>query len=539
MEQASNQEQEARRLFEQFAQQVRTQLLPLYDRLQSQLAQHLGLQRRMEKLAATMHKLAAKLRYHETATNVFVRFFTGLLYKFRRNRLRKLPGQLAQLRGEEQLLMQAYRQDYAAYLAQQARLKNGPYLALQQMREQLAATMQTLAQKPHYDPSRDIWGLFTGSAQQPVNDSAGIAALRNRLQADMTRAKGLGKTLQDWQRDMADKQNYALGEIILESVSLVGATCIGVNSQRRFADLDFDVTIIDEAGQIQIHNALVPMSVSGKVIMLGDHKQIPPQQDPELEALCAIQNPPVDPSLLRMSLFEWLYDHLPESNKRILDTQYRIPGQIADIISNWFYDSKYLTFQNKLGLSGVLTGISDSPFVIIDTSGCDKRYETPQNKSYFNDLEAIIAAALVQHITKQTEIDLSEIGVVSAQKPQTARIRQKIATFLPRDVVDGMVATLDSFQGQERDVIIFCFTRSSSKPAHVQRIGFLKELRRLNVAMTRAKKTLVLIGDMEFLSSCTCRTDKFGNLIEDSEQRFSEFIQAMLTAVENGSGQHC
>ena len=105
-----------------------------------------------------------------------------------------------------------------------------------------------------------------------------------------------------------------------------------------------------------------------------------------------------------------------------------------------------------------------------------------------------------------------------------------------------MAATLDSFQGQERKLIFYSFTRSANKAPQRPRIGFMKELRRLNVAMSRCKQTLVLIGDMEFLSSCMYvepvedESDE-ANAYEYSEKRFSEFMRQLLQDVDAGSGE--
>ena len=89
-----------------------------------------------------------------------------------------------------------------------------------------------------------------------------------------------------------------------------------------------------------------------------------------------------------------------------------------------------------------------------------------------------------------------------------------------------MVASLDSFQGQERSVILYSCTRSNTRPANRSRIGFLKELRRLNVALSRPLKELVFVGDIDFLSSCT-NGEGTG-----SEREFSEFIKLMRQHAE-------
>lgn len=387
----------------------------------------------------------------------------------------------------------------------------------------------------------DVAKLFEGIAfsAENVRSAVWLKLYLDKIDAEIQRAKDILDVEVIWREDVVGKQNYALNEIVLETVDLVGATCIGVSSQKRFANLQFDVTIIDEAGQIQIHNALVPMSVSNKLIMLGDYKQIPPSADQELIDLCELNG--VDPELLKKSLFEKLFVELPETNKMMLDTQYRMPGEIADIISEWFYNGEYKSPEFKRNLKSLLPGISKKPFVIIDTSKVDERFETrtPERGTY-NILEADICKEILSYIINNNiDISLNEIGIISAYGDQVARIKKSINKVVPTENANAMVATLDSFQGQERNLILYSFTKSSKKKATMSRIGFLNELRRLNVAMSRCKKTLIMIGDMRFLSGCLYQnTDEDGNAIyEHSEKEFSDFISKMLNDVRGGRGE--
>lgn len=360
--------------------------------------------------------------------------------------------------------------------------------------------------------------------------------LAEELCEDSVRAKKTSEIIKSWAEEMDIDQNYALNEIIMQSVNLVGATCIGINSQKRFSDLQFDVTIIDEAGQIQIHNALVPMSVSNKLIMLGDHKQIPPTADEEV--LKALEDRSIETELYEKSLFEVMYENLPESNKQMLDTQFRMPGEVADIISEWFYDGQYLSSDIKRGIKSVLPSISDKPFIVVDTGDSDERYETEVSKGdmkeRFNDVECDVIVKICKKLAEQN-YDLSEVGVISALKAQVNRIKEKlIEAGFEKGAVNEMVATLDSFQGQERNVILYSFVRSSKRSKHQNRIGFLTEIRRLNVAMSRCKKTIVMIGDMKFLSECESEKDYRGRHIEETktELNFSKFIQKMVDDVK-------
>ena len=339
--------------------------------------------------------------------------------------------------------------------------------------------------------------------------------------------------LNEWKNVVIDQNNYALSEALLESVNLVGATCIGINSQKKFANMNFDVTIIDEAGQIQIHNALVPMSRSPKLIMLGDHKQIPPIASDYVIERC--QQDGIDTQLETISLFEDLFEKLPETNKILLDTQFRMPAEIADILSEWFYESKYLSFKNKRNMMSIFPDLFSSPFVIIDTSSCSNRHEFKE-KGYRNDLEADLVYMIVAYMVNEQNPNAilpAKIGVISPYKAQIKNIISKLENIEEvKDDAKEIAATLDSFQGQERDVIIYSSTRSNLKSNDAKdRIGFLVELRRLNVALSRPKKMLVFIGDMQFLSSCTYECE------QNSPKEFSNFIRFMQTKVKEGQGE--
>lgn len=379
------------------------------------------------------------------------------------------------------------------------------------------------------------------SAAQLIN-TATVKSLCERMRKFLSDAEGTIRVLGEWRDEISSTQSYSLEDIVLQSVNLVGATCIGTSSQKRFSSLDFDVTIIDEAGQILIHNALVPMSVSNKLIMLGDHKQLPPYSDERVEELCADREIPCE--LLRKSLFELLYDRYPVDSKNMLNVQFRMPAEIADFLSTRFYGGKYDSVAFKRNMPSLLPQLSEKPFVFIDTSASPARFEKTEqvgNKSeHFNDLEGDIITRIVRHLDR-SGYDMDEVGVIAGLDRQVNEIREKLSRVgIPEKRAQSLVATLDSFQGQERDVILFSFTRSARKSPQAIRVGFLTELRRLNVAMSRCKKMLILVGDAEFLSHCERLTDREGNEIpyEECEKHFSDFINAMLTEIrENGAGE--
>ncbi len=352
------------------------------------------------------------------------------------------------------------------------------------------------------------------------------------------KTKQIRTVLADWHTNVSDKDNTVLTNLLASHLSVVGATCIGINTNRDVQDLDFDVAIIDEAGQIQIHDAIVPMSRATRTLMLGDHKQIPPSVDRELLEHC--DNEGIDTSLLKKSFFEYLFEQkgLPERNKVLLNTQFRMPEEVADIISTWFYNKKYQTTGDKKKgvMPLLLPEVFKSPLVIIDTSDQAPNvrrevteYDRESNKkSRYNPCEARIIAKVLQKIdilSPDCKVKFGDIGIISALKRQKEEIQSVVRKEFPllsRSNIEAMIATLDSFQGQEREIIIYSCTRSNDR----NEIGFLNELRRLNVALSRCKSQIVIVGDFDFLTTCTDAAD------DDDDELREEFNEPVYDDIE-------
>ncbi len=355
------------------------------------------------------------------------------------------------------------------------------------------------------------------------------------ISEELKRLSELKRVYKNWGLEVKKEQNYGLNNIILESANVVGSTCIGINSQYEFHNLDFDISIVDEAGQIQIQNALIPMAASEKLIMLGDYNQIPPVVDEELKNIFIENNQTT--KLLNTSLFELLYKRIDDNHKSMLEIQYRMPSSIADTVSDFFYEGKYKSCLKKQEASKYsILPFFDKPYVFIDTSDSQSRFENGLNlKGYENKYEATIICNLVGEILKYVKPE--EIGIISAYKEQIKTIRNLLKQneiITDEELLNSMVNTLDSFQGQERDLIIYSFVRSKrrAKPGD-KRIGFLKETRRLNVAMTRAKEALILIGDASYLTHCLYHEqDENGEVIPETDERpFSKLVSKILDDV--------
>ncbi|MGN0424009.1 MAG: AAA domain-containing protein [Acetatifactor sp.] len=427
--------------------------------------------------------------------------------------------------------------------------------------------------------------------------------------------------LQEWNTLVNNQRNDIMQNALLETCQIVGATCIGINSNRDFANVKFDVAIVDESGQIQIHNALVPMSRAKKNLLLGDYKQIPPCANEEVVVACKADEIKTD--LLNMSFFEYVFesmrrktiitlekqgmdkstilkpvleDYSPKPFQKFepevvqnmitrvtkdpkklvnLNRQFRMPGNISDIISEWFYEGNYFSSYNMDNFAPMVPG-TEKPLVVISTSQAQDRSESqPASRmGYQNAYEAQLIADLVSRVIeaqpeneRQSFLEKIEdqIGIISAYGAQVRLIREYLSKKklpIKESQIRSMVASLDSFQGQERPLILYSLTRSTvSKKPENGRVGFMKELRRLNVAFTRCQKQLVIAGDIDYLVRCMnmeqhveegeawpCENREepktiTGEVIEQCsecsaacERKFARFMRLLLQHVNEGAG---
>jgi superfamily I DNA and/or RNA helicase len=311
----------------------------------------------------------------------------------------------------------------------------------------------------------------------------------------------------EWNVSLEQSRQRSLYAFLLQMVDVVGATCIGINTNEDFRDIPFDVVIVDESGQIQLHNVMVPLSRAGKAILVGDHKQLPPIVQDELRS--ELEQRMVRTDLMEKSWFEHLWDRAPADRKIMLDTQFRCPATISDFISAQFYDGLYHAGKG-MREKQPLSGLSNSTLCLIDTSGLpvSQRQEQSASGNRFcgNRTETeLVVNVLVQALQANPWLaERNEIGIIVPLAAHVAEIRRAIRQRARTEPLlaelttplTELVASVDSFQGQERDLVIMAFGRSNPRAG----VGFLADWRRLNVGMTRAKRQLVLIGDMSTLA---------------------------------------
>lgn len=263
------------------------------------------------------------------------------------------------------------------------------------------------------------------------------------------------------------------------NADIVAAT---TNGAAKFDSNDFDVAIVDEATQASRPATAIALNAAKKLVLAGDHKQLPP--------FCADETSQKEET--RISLFEYLLNRYDKKISIMLQKQYRMNEQIAEFPNRSFYKNNLVTANQNQHWT-----VSDlNPVIGIDIDGQERR-ET-HGQSYYNVSEAEAVTKQVKLLI-QNGISANDIGVITAYSGQVGQIGSRV-NQLDVDNPRGVnIDTVDSFQGGEREAIIVSFVRSNSE-GYSGFLEFPKEgPQRLNVAITRAKRRLVLVGDWDTL----------------------------------------
>jgi len=280
---------------------------------------------------------------------------------------------------------------------------------------------------------------------------------------------------------------------------IVVTTCINAFS-KRINSLSFDLVIIDEATQANIPTTLVPIVRSGQhVVLIGDQAQLEPVSSIERSDLRLLRGHRVDLNKINFFLKKSLYVHLLDQKGAVLwsmlNTNYRMHHSIASFPSGEFYKGRLLTAIECDTLHTPPSWPKGAlPTIFVDVKGEEER---GANTSYSNPEEVCLIVRLVKQYLKDG-INPSRIGVIAPYNNQVDLIAEKLKGV--------EVATVDSYQGREKDIMLISFVRSNEEGD----LGFICDGKRLNVTITRAKHAQVLVGNAKCLS---CRDTPLKKLI--------------------------
>lgn len=325
--------------------------------------------------------------------------------------------------------------------------------------------------------------------------------------AEQEQRKALFNEAHKIMKEVNNAEQYIIDDVLAKT-QVVAATLIGANHYT-VRDLIYKTVVIDEAGQALEPACWVPILKAEKVILAGDHCQLPP-------TIKSTQAAKVDLSNTLMEKCTAMY---PEAVV-LLEEQYRMNTTIMGYPSSVFYKDKLTAHPN---VADRLLFAEEPPLEFVDTAGCgfDEKLE---GTSTTNPEEAVfLLKHLTQLVTKlgdhYTVSNFPTIAIISPYKQQINILNDLITGSEELMVYKSKISinTIDSFQGQERDIVYIGLTRSNTDGA----IGFLADTRRMNVAMTRARKKLVVVGDSATLS----RSEFYSGFINYAE-KYNSYVSA-------------
>ncbi len=406
--------------------------------------------------------------------------------------------------------------------------------ALERLQGQVGIRPVRIGKPDKLEPEgrRFLLSVIDSWAQDPQNGEDNATRIWiDRIVNKISNNPKYSDAVSTWKSELEVKDQHSRSEfsrMYKSNVNLVAATCsicgsrdfmesytdmFGSNEQN---DMFFDVVIMDEASKATPLEMAVPLVLGKKIIVIGDHKQLPPMMDENTidSALEKIGKKAIAEKLQKAeSQFKRLFESAAKVRPTIvatLDTQYRMHEQIMNTIKQFYQEELAATGGLKCGITETMDlpdlmnkgsrwhGISIDPIIRPSTHAVwidVKTQETYLNPGYKNEgeLKAIdlVLRALQkadgykEFIEAQTKPEDKEIGIITFYSAQNREIKKKYKGKNYRmDVVDR-------FQGMERNIVIVSTVRSNAK----NNIGFAKEIERINVAFSRARRLLIVVGN--------------------------------------------
>jgi superfamily I DNA and/or RNA helicase len=415
----------------------------------------------------------------------------------------------------------------------------------------------------------------TGSKEETQNSDNAVCQWIENVKAKCSKEEKYAKAVSKWKKGLDEKDvliKSTFSTAYYEYVNVFAATCsecgsrnfsdtyqmtFNQNSERK-SEPEFDLVIMDEASKATPPELVLPLTLGKKVVIIGDHKQLPPMIDEKefgeaLEAVGAkklIEDWTKDD--YKVSQFEKLFKNAPKNFVASLDTQFRMHEQIMNCISEFYSDQEELENGLICGIKGEMNipdfkvkasrwhGLSSVPFIEPKHHAIWVNVETPEDKvvtSYENEGEIKAIQTVLRALTKSDGFDQyqkhfkkdedKEIGIITYYMPQMQSIRKAMYPQFSKNEwrnfeqhkfenefqIPFRINTVDRFQGMERNIIIVSTVRSNKQYKEERgkkipidnnkypfALGFARELQRINVGFSRAKRLLIVVGNEKHFS---------------------------------------
>ena len=353
-----------------------------------------------------------------------------------------------------------------------------------------------------------------------------IRALIQQSQAakksDADQLSKLQSIQQEWHRVFGHGEGFE--KALISVADVVAGTCIGIAAAGRIDDAVFDLAIIDEASKATPTEALVAMTRAKRWVLVGDQNQLPPFTEEELQNDSVLAEYDLTRQQIEETLFDRLIVTVPLECQPRLTVQHRMVAPIGDLIANCFYKPGELetsdNIEQKEEIRSLVEQMLPRPVTWYGTSRlADCHEQEDMNKdtgarTYSNKAEVAIILEWLEKLRSHVQrraIDLT-VGVISGYTGQKNLLSRMID---PNDTQKWQslsieINSVDAFQGREVDILIYSVTRSNKK----RDIGFLRSPKRLNVALSRGRHALVIVGDSDHCRECSVSENPFRTVID-------------------------
>ncbi|KAL3841236.1 hypothetical protein ACJIZ3_025827 [Penstemon smallii] len=337
-----------------------------------------------------------------------------------------------------------------------------------------------------------------------------MKALNSKLlkAKDRNTKRDIRRELKTLSKEERKRQQLAVTDVI-KNADVVLTTLTGALS-KTLEGISFDLVIIDEAAQALEIACWIALLKGPRCILSGDHLQLPP----------TIQSVEAEKKGLGRTLFERLADLYGDDVLSMLTVQYRMHELIMNWSSKELYNGKIKAHSSVAahslhGIEDVKKSSSTEPtLLLIDTAGCDMEEKKDEEDSTLNEGEAAVAIAHARRLV-ESGVQAANIGIIAPYAAQVVLL--KILRSNEAKLKEMEISTVDGFQGREKEAIIISMVRSNPK----NEVGFLSDRRRMNVAVTRARRQCCIICDTETVSG-----DKFLKRLIEYFEEHGEYLSA-------------
>lgn len=456
------------------------------------------------------HKRGISQKYFEIASNLRKLSLSNNAIKDRQTTVKEREEQLKELLGTNPLLKD-----------EPEKRRLGSSEEILQIQQEIARLKTELAviRKEQKKVKEELVGadpMLDEIMELPEPDLEGWAETFSPQTHESTGFKRLVDTYTEWETRFGKSSDFHAA--LLATSQVVAGTCVGIAGIKGVQDVEFDLCIVDEASKATPTETLVPLTRSRRWILVGDPKQLPPFVEDQMLHPATLDSYGLTLDDVRNTLFDRLEVALPDACRKALLMQHRMVPEIGALISECFYDGRLQSAPREAETT--LIKVLPKPVTWITTARILDRFEVPRHQSFSNPCEARAILQLLKKLHNIATVNKRRfsIAVLTAYREQKDDIDRNLAPILADlSALDVESNTVDAFQGREADIAIYSVTRCNPGG----QIGFLRESRRLNVALSRGREHLVIVGDHLF-----CRDAKGENP-----------FQKVVTYIENHTDQ--